>query len=149
MLLLKRMNSSIGPSRHDHFGHPHEAEIDGPFAPFGAPDWNPFLAFRGTVFKYRHRPVPVVFLRFAFSLQLTAFLYQYRSRLLSSLISYICEWRQRDNRSWSRCVSGCGGIGDLLTMKSELQLRLPLSLVMIHTATTAQSVRLIVALSET
>lgn len=35
------------------------------------PFWNPFLNFRGTVLRYRIRPVPVVFRRWAFSDQLS------------------------------------------------------------------------------
>ena len=42
-----------------------------PLAPFGAPVWNPFLNFRGTSFNDRMRPEPVVFLRLAFSPQLS------------------------------------------------------------------------------
>ena len=42
-----------------------------PLAPFGAPVWNPFLNFLGTSFMYRIRPVPVVFLLFAFMPQLS------------------------------------------------------------------------------
>ena len=45
----------------------------GPRAPFGVPVWNPFLNLLGTSFRYRIRPVPVVFLRLAFSPQLSAF----------------------------------------------------------------------------
>ena len=43
----------------------------GPLAPLGAPVWNPMLNLRLTVLRYRMRPVPVVFLRLAFSPQLT------------------------------------------------------------------------------
>jgi hypothetical protein len=42
--------------------------VFGPLAPFGAPVWNPFLNFLATCFKCCIRPVPVVFLLFAFSL---------------------------------------------------------------------------------
>lgn len=45
--------------------------ILGPFDPFGAPVWNPFLNFRGISFIVRIRPVPVVFLRLAFMPQLS------------------------------------------------------------------------------
>lgn len=44
----------------------------GPRAPFGAPDWKPFLNLRGTSLSERVRPEPVVFLRLAFSPQLSA-----------------------------------------------------------------------------
>ncbi len=44
-----------------------------PLAPFGTPVLNPFLNRRGTSFMLRMRPVPVVFLRFAFSPQLSVF----------------------------------------------------------------------------
>jgi hypothetical protein len=42
----------------------------GPWAPLGTPVWKPFLNFLETVLRYRIRPVPVTFLRFAFSDQL-------------------------------------------------------------------------------
>ena len=42
-----------------------------PLAPFGVPIWNPFLNFLGMSFIVRIRPVPVVFLRLAFSPQLS------------------------------------------------------------------------------
>ena len=43
----------------------------GPRAPFGVPSWKPFFALRETVDRDRMRPVPVVFLRLAFSPQLS------------------------------------------------------------------------------
>ena len=43
-----------------------------PLAPFGAPVWKPFLNFRGISFIDRIRPVPIVFLLFAFMPQLSA-----------------------------------------------------------------------------
>lgn len=45
--------------------------LAGPLASFGAPVWKPFLKRRVTPLRYRMRPVPVVFLRFAFSPQLS------------------------------------------------------------------------------
>jgi hypothetical protein len=42
-----------------------------PRAPGWWPDWKPFLNRRETFLRYRMRPVPVVFLRFAFSDQLS------------------------------------------------------------------------------
>jgi len=42
-----------------------------PFAPFGVPVWKPFLNFLGISFIDRIRPVPVVFLLFAFMPQLS------------------------------------------------------------------------------
>jgi len=42
-----------------------------PLAPFGTPVLNPFLNLRETSFMWRMRPVPVVFLLFAFSPQLS------------------------------------------------------------------------------
>lgn len=46
--------------------------VAGPLAFLGTPDWKPFLNLRVTVLRYRMRPVPVVFLRLAFSDQLSA-----------------------------------------------------------------------------
>lgn len=46
-------------------------ETVGPLAPLGVPVWNPLLNLRLTVLRYRMRPVPVVFLRLAFSPQLS------------------------------------------------------------------------------
>lgn len=43
-----------------------------PRAPFWKPVWKPFLKRRGTSLRCRMRPVPTVFLRLAFSLQLSA-----------------------------------------------------------------------------
>lgn len=48
-----------------------DAVVLGPLAPFGPPSWNPFFARRGISFMCLMRPVPVVFLLFAFSLQLS------------------------------------------------------------------------------
>ena len=45
--------------------------FEGPRELAGAPVWNPFLKRRETSLRYLMRPVPVVFLRFAFSPQLT------------------------------------------------------------------------------
>ena len=47
----------------------YEDEVCGPRAPFGAPDWNLLPANLGRCLTYLQRPVPVVFLRLAFSLQ--------------------------------------------------------------------------------
>lgn len=52
--------------------HPYSALLAGPLESFGTPVWKPFLNFRGTPFMCRIRPVPVVFLRLAFSPQLSA-----------------------------------------------------------------------------
>lgn len=49
----------------------HEEAVAGPLAPLGAPCWKPFLNLRATNLRYLIRPVPVVFLRLAFSLQLS------------------------------------------------------------------------------
>ncbi len=46
----------------------------GPLESFGTPVWKPFLNRRGTPFKCLMRPVPVVFLRLAFSPQLSVYL---------------------------------------------------------------------------
>jgi hypothetical protein len=48
-----------------------EAETAGPWAPLGTPVRKPFLNRLETVLRYRIRPVPVTFLRFAFSDQLS------------------------------------------------------------------------------
>ena len=53
---------------------PYSALVDGPLASLGAPVWKPFLNFLGTPFMCLIRPVPVVFLRLAFSPQLSAIL---------------------------------------------------------------------------
>lgn len=45
--------------------------VEAPRAALGEPVWNPFLNLRATVLRYRMRPVPTVFLRFAFSDQLS------------------------------------------------------------------------------
>jgi len=47
------------------------AEVDGPRAPFGAPDWKPLLNLRLMCLRVLMRPVPVVFLLLAFSPQLS------------------------------------------------------------------------------
>lgn len=49
----------------------HDEAVTGPRVPLGNPVWKPFLNFLATVLRYRIRPVPVVFLRFAFSDQLS------------------------------------------------------------------------------
>ena len=49
----------------------YEDEVEGPRAPFGAPDWKPFLNLRATCLSVLILPLPVVFLRFAFSPQLS------------------------------------------------------------------------------
>lgn len=46
-------------------------ESAGPRESLGTPVWKPFLNFLETVLRYRMRPVPVTFLRFAFSDQLS------------------------------------------------------------------------------
>ncbi|KAL2161174.1 hypothetical protein VTH06DRAFT_8393 [Thermothelomyces fergusii] len=51
--------------------HYEEVETAGPRAPLGVPVRNPFLNRLETVLRYRSRPVPVTFLRFAFSDQLS------------------------------------------------------------------------------
>ena len=43
----------------------------GPRDPLGLPDWNPFANFRATCLRLLILPVPVVFLRFDFSPQLS------------------------------------------------------------------------------
>lgn len=52
--------------------HYETVEIAGPAEPLGTPVWKPFLNRLETVLRYRIRPVPVTFLRFAFSDQLSA-----------------------------------------------------------------------------
>lgn len=47
--------------------------LEGPRAPLGVPIWKPFLNRREMVDRDRMRPVPVVFLRLAFSDQLSVF----------------------------------------------------------------------------
>lgn len=56
------------PARHHS---PYEEETGGPRAPLGTPVRKPFLNRLDTLLRYRIRPVPVTFLRFAFSDQLT------------------------------------------------------------------------------
>jgi hypothetical protein len=69
---------------------------------------------------------------------------------LSSSEPYTFGSWQRGSRSWSKCASGCGESGDL-----EKQLEPPFRLRELmypkdfRTASTAQSVRLVVALAET
>lgn len=46
-----------------------------PRAPLGVPVWKPFLNLRATVLRYLMRPVPTVFLRLAFSDQLSVVFY--------------------------------------------------------------------------
>lgn len=60
------------PSFHFVLADAIYAWLAGPRAPFGVPSWNPFFALRGTCLSDRMRPEPVVFLRLAFSPQLTA-----------------------------------------------------------------------------
>ena len=54
-----------------------------PRAPLGTPVWKPFLNRRAMVPRYRMRPVPVVFLRFAFSDQLTVWFFSVSEGLFS------------------------------------------------------------------
>ena len=49
----------------------YEELLVGPRAPLGVPTRKPFENFRDTVLRVLMRPVPVVFLRLAFSLQLS------------------------------------------------------------------------------
>ena len=63
----------IQPLRHTLFcRHRIIYEVVGPLAPAGVPILKPLENLRDTVLRYRVRPVPVVFLRLAFSPQLTA-----------------------------------------------------------------------------
>ena len=50
---------------------PSPHAFTGPLAPTGVPVWKPFLNRREMVLRYLMRPVPVVFLRLAFSDQLS------------------------------------------------------------------------------
>ncbi len=59
------------PGHHTDFPPSHDDFSPAPRAPLGVPVWKPFLNRRGTSFSDRMRPVPVVFLRFAFSPQLS------------------------------------------------------------------------------
>jgi len=60
--------SSIPPPTHPLYVC---AADPGPREPLGMPVRNPFFALRAMVLSVRMRPVPVVFLLFAFSLQLS------------------------------------------------------------------------------
>jgi hypothetical protein len=90
---------------------PHDAgALLGPRAPFGAPVRKPFLARRPIVLRKRHRPEPVVFLRLAFSLQLSARHSQgplqdwpsdVHFRMLAAgypQAEHVCFWMWRDRR---------------------------------------------------
>lgn len=55
-----------------HLDIVYEEVAVGPRAPFGAPLWKPFLNLREMSLSERVRPEPVVFLRLAFSPQLSA-----------------------------------------------------------------------------
>lgn len=102
----------------------------GPFEPAGTPVRKPFLNLRETVFRYRMRPVPTVFLLFAFSPQLSAITIlavrptpspnrKCPARLeiffffYSFLFTYIFGFWQRDIRRTRRCASGYGENDDL------------------------------------
>jgi len=63
-LLAESHHHSIGR------GVVYAEAVDGPRAPFGVPVRNPLLNLRGMSLRDRILPVPVVFLRFAFSPQL-------------------------------------------------------------------------------
>lgn len=83
-----RMHDSPPLTSDSYSPLPHVYSLDGPLAPFGLPVWNPFFALRETEDSDRMRPVPVVFLRFAFSPQLSVHLIsirRYESRLSDHL----------------------------------------------------------------
>lgn len=66
--------SPLPPSNHQISPNKQKTpyfEMIGPFAPLGAPIWNPFWNLREMVLSVRIRPVPVVFLRLAFIPQLS------------------------------------------------------------------------------
>ena len=102
------------PRRSNHEG----AAAAGPRAPFGLPVRNPFLNLRATIFKCRIRPVPVVFLRLAFSLHSSVQVdWDYTSpwrriRILAGG-AYTFESLQRDIHTMRRYVSECGEHGGL------------------------------------
>lgn len=83
----------------------YEEAAVGPRAPFGAPFWKPFLNLRGTSLSDRMRPEPVVFLRLAFSPQLSV-------RELLVIVRAHVESRSRSLSSWlavgSRTLSNAG-----------------------------------------
>lgn len=81
-------------------------------APFGAPVWKPFLNRREMVPRYRMRPVPVVFLRLAFSDQLTVFRVTLVSHLLPlsfSLTSPLPNRRSNHRDREMRTLANLGG----------------------------------------
>lgn len=63
---------ALYPSSPMHLDIVYEEVAVGPRAPFGAPLWKPFLNLREMSLSERVRPEPVVFLRLAFSPQLSA-----------------------------------------------------------------------------
>jgi hypothetical protein len=93
------------------------------------------------------RPVPVVFLRLAFSLQLSnTFISNESTSVFPS--SYIFECLQLDNRSLSTCAFGCEVIVDLF----ERHIRRRITQDpddCCRTTPSTQRVRLIVAFAET
>ena len=70
-----------------------------------APVWKPFENLRETVLRYRMRPVPVVFLRFAFSLHSSILVISMLSLVIEVEGSYISSLSQQGTRSLSRCSS--------------------------------------------
>ena len=132
----------------------------GPREPLGMPVRNPFFALRAMVLSVRMRPVPVVFLLFAFSLQLSV-------RVLSVLAPGTTGSELGDRRYGRRMGGGptlpdAGArvsavrAGVLLYVEGSLAWReyqypsnnhhFP---TYEHTATSAQNVRLVVPFSET
>jgi hypothetical protein len=95
----------------------------GPRAPLGAPVRKPFLARRPIVLRKRHRPEPVVFLRLAFSLQLSArhgqrpTLQDWASdvhfRMLAAgypQAEHVCFWMWRDRRPGANQLMLCSHV---------------------------------------
>jgi hypothetical protein len=66
----------------------HVDAAAGPLAPFGTPVLNPFFERRGMCLRCRIRPVPVTFLRLAFSPQLSALLSVIVLEYLCHLLKY-------------------------------------------------------------
>lgn len=72
---------------------PYE-DVCGPLAPFGAPCLKPFFDLRATVLRYRHRPLPVVFL-------LNALALHWYSRIFAAGYPHfeqVCFWMWRERR---------------------------------------------------
>ena len=84
-----------------------ELALAGPLAPLGAPCWKSFLNFLATSLRERILPVPVVFLRFAFSPQLSIHFvrtFLRKGHLFRSRSTHTAESSPKGSHMTSKCV---------------------------------------------